>query len=58
VIDLQPVAEQMISAGIDPKQSTRDTWHPNQLMGEAAANYIVEQALHLRAIPGRIPAAL
>jgi len=43
VIDLQPVAEQMISAGIDPKEGPRDPLHPNQSMGEAAAKYIVKR---------------
>ena len=48
VIDLQPVAEQMISEGIDPKEGPRDTLHPNNHMGKASAKYIVERTRSLR----------
>jgi len=53
VIDLQPVAEQMISAGIDPKEGPRDPLHPNQSMGEAAAKYIVKRIPSLVSLQSR-----
>jgi len=53
VIDLDPVAEQMISVGVDPKQGPGDNWHPNAQMGEAAAKYIVERMPSLLSIQPR-----
>lgn len=51
VVDLLPIAERLIAAGVDPKQRRGDTWHPNHRMGDAAAQYIVQRIpslLHLK----------
>jgi WD40-like Beta Propeller Repeat len=49
VVDLWPVAERLIAAGVDIQERPRDTWHPNQRFGEAAAEYILERAPDLAA---------
>jgi hypothetical protein len=55
VVDLLPVAERLIAAGVDPKQGRRDTWHPNHRMGEAAAQYIVQKIPSLRDLKRQHP---
>ena len=51
VVDLQPVSERLIAAGVDPKQDAKDILHPSHPMGEAAAKYIVERIPSLLDLP-------
>jgi len=40
IVDLTPVSERLIAAGIDPQERPGDTSHPNQAFGKEAAQYM------------------
>lgn len=55
LLDLTPVSERLIAAGIDPQERPGDASHPNQQFGKEAAQYIRQ---HIRALdPKADPAA-
>jgi hypothetical protein len=56
VLDLLPLAERMIAAGIDPKQGPGDTWHPSAAFGKEAAKLIADTTPALKSLSAACPA--
>jgi hypothetical protein len=42
LVDLLPVLDEMLSEGLDPKESIEDNWHPNDLFARRAAKRMLD----------------